>query len=89
MAEQTKILQIIKADGWLAWYADEDGEEEYASLVCFALTETLRDGKLEQAVRPMRWLAEGRMGFADEEKNFGGVMPADAADEDEEDEDEE
>ena len=40
--EQKKILQIVPAEGWIAWYKDESGTELYQDpLVCWALVEPL------------------------------------------------
>ena len=37
MAEETKILQVIPADGWSAQYEEEDD----IPLVCFALVQDI------------------------------------------------
>lgn len=87
MSKQTQILQILPATGWVAVY-DESGEESAASLVCFALVETLDGGNKQQAVRPMR--ADGkRIGFADEDANFLRVEELAEFTGDDEDEEEE
>lgn len=40
--ERKKILQIMPAEGWIAWYKDEHGAELYHDpLVCWALVEPL------------------------------------------------
>jgi hypothetical protein len=87
MSKQTNILQILPATGWVAVY-DESGEESAASLVCFALVETLDNGNKQQEVRPMR--ADGkRVVFADDAANFLRVEELTDFMEDEEDEEEE
>ena len=38
--ERKTILQIMPADGWIAWYLDKSGTELYKDpLVCWALVE--------------------------------------------------
>ncbi|HTV85797.1 MAG TPA: hypothetical protein VME63_10335 [Dyella sp.] len=86
MSKQTNILQILPATGWVAVY-DESGEESAASLVCFALVETLDGGNRQHEVRPMH--ADGkRIVFADEAANFLRVeeLSEFAGDDDEEEE---
>lgn len=40
--ETKTILQIMPADGWIAWYKDESGTElHWDTLVCWALVEPL------------------------------------------------
>lgn len=86
MSKQTHILQILPANGWVAVY-DENGDESAATLVCFALTETLDNGVKQQAVRPM--CADGKhIVFADEAANFLRVEELAGFSEDEEDEEE-
>lgn len=85
MSKQTNILQILPANGWVAVY-DENGDESAATLVCFALVETLDNGARQQAVRPM--CADGKhITFADEAANF--LRVEELAEFSEEDEDEE
>ncbi|HKT27303.1 hypothetical protein [Dyella sp.] len=87
MSKQTNILQILPANGWVAVY-DEAGEESAATLVCFALVETLDGGNKAQAVRPM--CADGKhIVFADDAANFVRVEELAEFEEDEEDEEEE
>ena len=87
MSKPTTILQILPANGWVAVY-DENGEESAATLVCFALTETLDNGNKQQHVRPM--CADGkRIVFADDAANFLRVEELAEFEEDEEDEEEE
>ncbi|RDS86634.1 hypothetical protein [Dyella psychrodurans] len=87
MSKQTNILQILPATGWVAVY-DESGEESAASLVCFALVETLDNGNRQQEVRPMH--ANGkRIAFADEAANFLRVEELAEFTGDEEDDEEE
>ncbi|RDS81084.1 hypothetical protein DWU98_11060 [Dyella monticola] len=86
MSKSTNILQILPANGWVAVY-DESGEESAATLVCFALTETLDNGNKQQHVRPM--CADGKhIVFADDAANFLRVEElAEFEDEDEEEDD--
>ena len=87
MSKQTNILQILPANGWVAVY-DEAGEESAATLVCFALVETMEGSNKTQAVRPM--CADGKhIAFADEAANFVRVEELAEFEESEEDEEEE
>jgi hypothetical protein len=87
MSKQTNILQILPATGWVAVY-DEGGEESAATLVCFALVETVDNGNRQQGVRPM--CADGkRIAFADEAANFLRVEELSEFAGDEEDDEEE
>jgi len=73
MTENDKIVQIMPAEGWVAAYQDEDGEEQFSALTCFALVESNEDGKTYRTVRPMIWGDEGMIDFADEGDTFTGL----------------
>ncbi len=64
-----KILQIIPADGWYAFFKEEEGSLDSAPLVCFALVENADGGN---EVRPMFW-NESQAEFADDYDNFEGI----------------
>jgi len=81
MTEDDKIVQIMPAEGWVAAFEDEDGEEQIAALTCFALVETEEEGKVYRSVRPMIWSDEGIIDFADEDDTFTGLSRVTAADE--------
>lgn len=40
--ERKKILQIMPADGWIAWYLTNGAELYWETLVCWALVEPMR-----------------------------------------------
>lgn len=73
MTESDKIVQIMPAEDWVATYQDEDGEEQFSALTCFALVESEEDGKIYRSVRPMIWSDEGMIDFADEADTFVGL----------------
>ena len=73
MTESDRIVQIMPAEDWVASYEDEDGEEQFSALVCFALVESEEDGKVYRSVRPMIWSDEGMVDFADEDESFAGL----------------
>lgn len=76
MADDTRILQIMPADGWYAVIADEEGEnQELESVACFALVEMTEEGEVTQLVRPMYW-ADGMIEFCDEADGFTGIVRA-------------
>ena len=76
MTEVDKIIQIMPAEGWYAKFRDEDGEENYALVVCFAIVETEEEGHLYRSVRPMYSSPEGMIDFADEADSFAGLSHA-------------
>ncbi|MEW6764452.1 MAG: hypothetical protein AB1344_01525 [Pseudomonadota bacterium] len=73
-----KILQMMPAEGWYAFFKDEDESLNFEPLVCFALTENA-DGETE--VRPMFW-QDSYVDFADDYDNFEGVEKVDMAEDD-------
>ena len=73
MTEHDRIVQIMPAEGWVASFQDEDGEEQLSALTCFALVETDEDGKTYRSVRPMIWSDEGLIDIADEADTFAGL----------------
>jgi hypothetical protein len=69
MAEESKILQIMPADGWSALFEDEDS----IPLVCFALVQDVdENGSPVSSVRPMACV-DAAIGFCDEYANYVGV----------------
>ena len=69
MADESKILQIMPADGWSALFEDEDS----VPLVCFALVQDVdEDGNVGSSVRPMACIDEV-IGFCDEYETYSGV----------------
>ena len=74
MAEETKILQVIPADGWSAQYEEEDD----ISLVCFALVQDIDEaGAMTSTIRPMACV-DGAIEFCDEYDNYAGVARDDS-----------
>jgi hypothetical protein len=73
-----KIVQMMPADGWYAFFKDEDGGMDYEPLVCFALTSNA-EGETE--IRPMSW-QDGFVDFCDEYDNFEGIEKIDLSDDD-------
>ncbi len=73
-----KILQMMPAEGWYAFFKDEDESLNFEPLVCFALTENT-DGETE--VRPMFW-QDNYVDFADDYDNFEGIEKVDMAEDD-------
>lgn len=75
-----KILQMMPADGWYAFFREEDDTIDFEPLVCFALTENA-DGVNE--VRPMFWQDDyGSVDFADDYDNFEGLENVNMYDDD-------
>ena len=69
MANESKILQIMPADGWSALFEDEDS----IPLVCFALVQGVDEsGSPVSSVRPMACVDEV-IGFCDEYETYLGV----------------
>ncbi len=69
MANESKILQIMPADGWSASFEDEDS----VPLVCFALVQDVdENGSPVSSVRPMACVDEV-IGFCDEYETYLGV----------------
>lgn len=73
-----KIIQMMPADGWYAFFKDEDGGMDYEPLVCFALTSNA-EGETE--IRPMSW-QDGFVDFCDEYDNFEGLEKIDMSEDD-------
>lgn len=73
-----KILQMMPAEGWYAFFKDEDESLNFEPLVCFALTENT-DGETE--VRPMFW-QDNYVDFADDYDNFEGIEKVDMTEDD-------
>ena len=81
MADESKILQIMPADGWSATFEDEDS----VPLVCFALVQgSDENGSPISSVRPMACVDEV-IGFCDEYETYLGVERDDGGYDDEED----
>lgn len=78
--ERKRILQIMPAEGWRAWYKDESGTERYQDpLVCWALVEPLPkdlEGLTDQDPALWRYVvgivvdADGESEVASEIANF-------------------
>ena len=69
MTDESKILQIMPADGWSALFEDEDS----IPLVCFALVQDIdENGSPVSSVRPMVCVDEV-IGFCDEYETYLGV----------------
>ncbi len=74
MASESRILQIIPAQGWFALIRNAESEEEdLTPLACFALFESRDEGETVHMVRPMGW-GDGVMQFCDELDGFVGLM---------------
>ncbi len=73
-----KIIQMMPADGWYAFFKDEEGALDYEPLVCFALTSNA-EGETE--IRPMSW-QDGFVDFCDEYDNFEGLEKIDMSEDD-------
>jgi hypothetical protein len=71
--DDSKILQIIPAQDWVAVF--DDSGELLEPIVCFALVETTKDGETLREVRPM--LPDGKLiSFGDDASNYMGVKHA-------------
>jgi hypothetical protein len=73
-----KIIQMMPADGWYAFFKEEDESLNFEPLVCFALTENT-DGETE--IRPMFW-QDSYVDFADDYDNFEGIEQVDMSEQD-------
>jgi hypothetical protein len=81
-----KILQILPADGWFASFTYEDGDESMDAVMCFALVESVEDGRAVQSVQPMVW-SGGEAVLCDDLEGFEGIVRADEVGDDDDDED--
>lgn len=73
-----KIIQMMPAEGWYAFFKEEDDSMNFEPLVCFALTENA-DGETE--IRPMFW-QDSYVDFADDYDNFEGIEQVDMSEQD-------
>ena len=74
--DDSKILQIISGQDWVAVFSDSS--ELLERIACFVLVETTKDGKTFREVRPM--LPDGKLiSFGDDEANYVGVKHATAS----------
>ena len=81
MADESKILQIMPADGWSALFEDEDS----VPLVCFALVQDVDEsGSPVSSVRPMACIDEV-IGFCDAYETYSGIEHSSSEYDDEED----
>ncbi len=67
--EDPRILQITPADGWVAIFEGDEGEELALPLACFALVEFEEDDDTWTEVRAMT-VEERAVVFCDEIENF-------------------
>lgn len=67
--EDPRILQITPADGWVAIFEGDEGEELALPLACFALVELEEGNDTWTEVRAMT-VEERSVVFCDEIENF-------------------
>ena len=83
--DNARILQITPADGWIAVFEGDEGEELALPLACFALVELEEGDETSTEVRPMT-VEERTVVFCDEIENFVRIDRIESLEEFEEEE---